>query len=56
MRNRDYLAHDIIYQAKASNKPEIVKTAFEIAPQNLVIQKIANDLGLIKRFILRSSV
>lgn len=56
LRNRDYLAHDIIYQAKASNKPEIVKTAFEIAPQNLSIQKIANDLGLIKRFILRSSV
>lgn len=56
LRNRDYLAHDIIYQAKASNKPEIVKTAFEIAPQNLGIQKIANDLGLIKRFVLRSSV
>lgn len=56
LRNRDYLAHDIIYQAKASNKPEIVKTAFEIAPQNLGIQKIANDLGLIKKFILKSSV
>lgn len=56
LRNRDYLAHDIIYQAKASNKPEIVKTSFEIAPQNLGSQKIANDLGLIKRFVLRSSV
>ena len=56
LRNRDYLAHDIIYQAKASNKPEMVKTAFEIAPQNLGIQKIANDLGLIKKFKLKSSV
>lgn len=56
LRNRDYLAHDIIYQAKASNKPEMVKTAFEIAPQNLDIQKIANDLGLIKKFKLKSSV
>jgi hypothetical protein len=49
LRNRDYLAHDIIYQAKVSNNPEMVKTAFEIAPQNLSIQKIANDLGLIKK-------
>lgn len=56
LTNRDYLAHDIIYQAKASNKPEMVKTAFEIAPQNLSIQKIANDLGLIKKFKLKSSV
>lgn len=56
LRNRDYLAHDIIYQAKASNKPEMVKAAFEIAPQNLGIQKIANDLGLIKKCKLKSSV
>jgi len=56
LRNRDYLAHDIIYQAKASNKPEMVKIAFEIAPQNLGIQKIANDLGLIKKYKLKSSV
>lgn len=56
LRNKDYLAHDIIYQAKASNKPEIIKTAFEIAPENLGIQKIADDLGLIKRFKLKSSV
>ena len=39
LRNKDYLAHDIIYQAKESNKPEMVKIAFEIAPQNLGIQK-----------------
>jgi hypothetical protein len=56
LRNRDYLAHDIIYQAKVSNRPEMVKAAFEIAPQNLSIQKIANDLGLIKKSKLKSSV
>lgn len=56
LRNADYLAHDIIYQAKASNNPEMVKTAFEIAPQNLGIQKIANDLGLTKKYKLKHSV
>ena len=56
LRNKDYLAHDIIYQAKASNRPELVKTAFEIAPKNLGVQRIANDLGLIKRYNLKSSI
>jgi hypothetical protein len=56
LRNRDYLAHDIIYQAKATNKPEMVKTAFEIAPQNLCVQRIANDLGLINKSKLKSSI
>ena len=56
LRNRDYLAHDIVYQAKASNKPELVKSAFEIAPQNLGVQKIANELGLIRKYKLKHSV
>lgn len=56
LRNRDYLAHDIIYQAKASNKPEMAKFAFEIAPQNLGVQKIANELGLTKKYKLKHSV
>lgn len=56
LRNKDYLAHDIIYQAKSSNNPEMVKSAFEIAPQNLNVQKIANDLGLIKKYKLKSSI
>lgn len=56
LRNRDYLAHDIVYQAKASNKPELVKSAFEIAPQNLGVQKIANELGLVRKYKLKHSV
>ncbi len=34
----------------------MVKSAFEIAPQNLSIQRIANDLGLIKKCNLKSSI
>ena len=56
LRNRDYLAHDIIYKAKATNNLSIVKTAFEIAPNNLSVQKIANDLNLIKKYKLKHSV
>ena len=56
LRNRDYLAHDIIYKAKATNNLSIVKTAFEIAPTNLSVQKTANDLSLIKKHKLKHSV
>jgi hypothetical protein len=56
LRNRDYLAHDIIYQAKESNMPNLVNSAFEIAPKNLNVQKIANNLGLIKKYKLKHSV
>ena len=56
LRNRDYLAHDIIYQAKELNNVELVKSAFEIAPKNLNVQKIANNLGLIKKYRLKYSV
>lgn len=56
LKAQDYLAHDIIYQAKESKNPEMVKVAFDIAPQNLAIQKIANELGLIKKLKLKSSV
>jgi hypothetical protein len=56
LKIKDYLGHDLLYQAKETNNPELVKNAFEIAPQNLNIQKIANDLGLIKKFKLKSSV
>ncbi len=55
-QTRDYLAHDIIYQAKAYNRPEMVRSAIEIAPRNMSVQKVANDLGLIKKYKLRSSI
>lgn len=56
LRNRDYLAHDIIYQAKELNNLDLVNSAFEIAPKNLNVQKIANNLGLIKKYKLKHSV
>jgi len=56
LRNRDYLAHDMIYQAKAQHNPDLVKNAFEIAPNNLNIQKTATALGLIKKHILKHSI
>ena len=56
LRARDYLANDIIYQAKVTNRPEIVESAFEIAPDNIEVQKTAFDLDLTKKYRLKHSI
>lgn len=53
---REYLANDIVYEAKATNKPEIIESAFKLAPSNLRVQKIAVQLDLTKKRILKCSV
>jgi hypothetical protein len=56
LKIKDYLVHDMIYQGKETNNYELVKNAFEIAPENLNIQRIANEIGLTKKFKLKHSV
>lgn len=56
LRARDYLANDIVFQAKVTNRPEIVESAFEIAPDNIEVQKIAYSLDLTKKYRLKHSI
>lgn len=52
----DYLANDIILQAKFQNKTELVDSAFQIAPNNIEIQKIACDLQLRRKLRFKNSI
>jgi hypothetical protein len=56
LRARDYLANDIVFQAKATGKIEIIESAFQIAPENIEVQKTAFDLNLTKRYKLKHSI
>lgn len=56
LRARDYLANDIVFQAKATGKIEIIQSAFQIAPENIEVQKSAFDLNLTKRYKLKHSI
>jgi len=56
LRVKDYLANDIVFQAKATNKPELVESAFEIAPENIEVQKTAFELDLTKKYRLKHSI
>lgn len=56
LRARDYLANDIIYQARTTGNISIVENAFQIAPNNIEVQKTAYDLNLTKKYKLRHSI
>lgn len=56
LNTKEYLAHDILFQAKATNQQELVKKAFELAPSNVNVQRVANELDLIKKYRLKHSV
>lgn len=56
LRARDYLANDIVFQAKATGRPEMVETAFQIAPDNIEVQKTAYNLDLTKKYRLKHSI
>lgn len=56
LSSREYLANDIIYEAKATNRPEIVEAAFKISPNNIKVQQAAVKLDLTKKRKLVCSV
>lgn len=56
LNSREYLANDIIYEAKATNRPEIVQEAFKISPENIKVQKEAVKLDLYKKHKLKCSI
>lgn len=56
LRARDYLANDIVFQAKATGNRDIVESAFQLAPENIEVQKTAFDLNLTKRYKLKHSI
>ncbi len=52
----EYLANDIVFQAKSTGRHSIVETAFQIAQVSIDVQKTAYDLGLTKKWRLRHSI
>ena len=56
LSSREYLANDIIYEAKATNRPEIVETAFKLSPANIKVQEAAVKLDLTKKRKLTCSI
>ncbi len=56
LSNKDYLANDLIYQALDTKNYFFAKMAFELAPENIDIQKIAVDNSLVQIIQLTNSI
>jgi hypothetical protein len=54
--HKEYLAQDILYKAKSKNDKELIKEAFELVPDNVEIQKLADKLDLLDKKILKFDI
>lgn len=53
---KEYLAQDLLFKADKENKKELVKQAFELVPDNIAIQKLADNLNLITKNSLKFDI
>lgn len=54
--HKEYLAKDLIYKAKNTNNKNLVDEAFKLAPENIAIQKLADELNLLTRRFLKYDI
>lgn len=49
LNHRQYLAQDLLYRAKKESNIDLVQQAFNLIPDNITIQKLADNLSLISK-------
>ncbi len=53
---KEYLAQDLLYKAKSTNNKNLVTEAFELVPENVAIQKLADKLDLLPKKVLKYNI
>lgn len=56
LNQKEYLAQDLLFRASKENKIDLVKQAFELVPENIAIQKMADNLNLITKNSLKFDI
>lgn len=56
LNQKEYLAQDLLFKASKEDKKELVQKAFELVPDNIAIQKLANNLNLIAKNVLKYDI
>lgn len=56
LNHKEYLAQDILYKAKVTKNEKLVSQAFEYCPDNIKIQKLADNLNLVKKTFLNTDI
>lgn len=56
LNQKEYLAQDLLFKASKEDKKDLVIQAFELVPDNIAIQKLADNLNLITKNILKFDI
>jgi hypothetical protein len=56
LNQKEYLAQDLLFRASKEDKIDLVKQAFELVPDNIAIQKLADNLNLITKNSLKFDI
>lgn len=56
LNQKEYLAQDLLFKASKEDKKDLVKQAFELVPDNITIQKLADNLNLITKNSLKFDI
>lgn len=56
LNHKEYLAQDLLFRAQKTQDKKLVEEAFSLAPDNIAIQKLADDLNLITKKVLQFDI
>lgn len=56
LNHREYLAQDLIFQAKNTNQTELIQKAFDLVPDSIGVQNLAKELSLLPDKVLKHDV
>jgi hypothetical protein len=56
LHQKEYLAQDLLFRASKEDKIDLVMQAFELVPENIAIQKLADNLNLITKNSLKFDI
>ena len=56
LNQKEYLAQDLLFKASKEPSKELVQEAFDLVPENIAIQKLADNLNLITKNVLKFNI
>jgi hypothetical protein len=56
LNQKEYLAQDLLFKASKEQDEDLVQQAFDLVPENIAIQKLADTLNLISKNVLKYDI
>jgi hypothetical protein len=56
LNHKEYLAQDLLFRASKVKSKDLIQQAFSLAPENIAIQKLADNLNLLSKNVIKYNV